>query len=71
MAKLSERQIASAVYYPIPLHRQEVFTKACAGVSLPVSEDVAARCMSLPIYPEMSDDSARLVAETVKEALVG
>ncbi len=71
MAKLSERQIASAVYYPIPLHKQEVFAKACAGVSLPVSEDVAARCMSLPIYPEMSDDSARLVAGTVKEALVG
>jgi dTDP-4-amino-4,6-dideoxygalactose transaminase len=71
MAKLSERQIASAVYYPIPLHRQEVFADACAGVSLPVSENVASSCMSLPIYPEMPEESVRLVAETVREALAG
>jgi len=71
MAKLSEQQIASAVYYPIPLHKQDVFAQACAGVSLPVAEAVAARCMSLPVYPEMPDASVRLVAETVKEVLVG
>jgi dTDP-4-amino-4,6-dideoxygalactose transaminase len=69
MARLSEQQIASAVYYPIPLHRQDVFALACAGVSLPVAEDVASRCMSLPVYPEMPDASVRLVAETVKEVL--
>ncbi len=69
MTKLSERQIASAVYYPIPLHRQEVFAGNCAGVSLPVAEDVANRCMSLPIYPEMSDEQVRTVASAVKEAL--
>lgn len=71
MAKLSEKQIASAVYYPIPLHKQEVFSTACATLSLPVAEGVANRCMSLPIYPEMTDEQVRLVAETVKEALVG
>lgn len=71
MARLSEHQIASAVYYPIPLHKQEVFARDCAGTSLPVAESVASRCMSLPIYPEMPDESVRLVAEAVKEALVG
>jgi len=71
MARLTEQQIASAVYYPIPLHKQEVFAAACAGVSLPVSESVASRCMSLPIYPEMTDEQAQLVAQAVKEALVG
>ena len=71
MARLGEQQIASAVYYPIPLHKQEVFATSCAGVSLPVSESVASRCMSLPIYPEIPDDSVRLVAKAVKEALVG
>jgi len=71
MAKLAEKQIASAVYYPIPLHKQEVFSMTCAALSLPVAEDVANRCMSLPIYPEMTDEQVRLVAETVKEALVG
>jgi len=69
MAKLSEKQIASAVYYPIPLHKQEVFADVCAGVHLPVTEGVAARCMSLPIYPEMTDEQVRTVAEAVKGAL--
>lgn len=69
MAKLSEQQIASAVYYPIPLHKQDVFAEAYAAVSLPVAEDVSSRCMSLPVYPEMPDESVRLVAATIKEAL--
>lgn len=69
MAKLSEQRIASAVYYPIPLHKQDVFAAAYAAVSLPVAEDVSSRCMSLPVYPEMPDESVRLVAETIKEAL--
>ncbi|HEY6008734.1 MAG TPA: DegT/DnrJ/EryC1/StrS family aminotransferase, partial [Geobacteraceae bacterium] len=55
MGALLAAQIASAIYYPIPLHRQEVFAAEYAGVSLPVAEDVAARCMSLPVFPEMSD----------------
>lgn len=69
MAKLSEQQIASAVYYPIPLHKQDVFAAAYAGVSLPVAEDVSSRCMSLPVYPEMPEESVRLVATTVRDAL--
>lgn len=69
MAKLSEQQISSAVYYPIPLHKQDVFATAYAGVSLPVAEDVASRCMSLPVYPEMPEESVRLVAATVLDAL--
>jgi dTDP-4-amino-4,6-dideoxygalactose transaminase len=71
MARLSEKQISSAVYYPIPLHRQDVFAANYAEVSLPVAEDVSSRCMSLPVYPEMPEESVRLVAKTVKEALVG
>ncbi len=71
MARLSERQIASAVYYPIPLHRQDVFADTFRNVSLPVAEQVAANCMSLPIYPEMTDEAVRMVAETVREVLIG
>lgn len=69
MARLSEQQIASAVYYPIPLHKQDVFAEAYAGITLPVAEDVASRCMSLPVYPEMPEEAVRTVAKTVIEAL--
>ena len=71
MAKLAEKHISSAVYYPIPLHQQDVFADAYSAVNLPVSEAVASRCMSLPVYPEMPEESVRLVAQTIREALVG
>ena len=69
MAALSAAQIASAIYYPIPLHRQEVFAAEYAGVSLPVSEEVAARCMSLPVFPEMTDAQVDEVVRVIKSAL--
>lgn len=69
MKALGDAGIASAIYYPIPLHRQEVFADACRDVSLPVSEDVASRCMSLPIYPEMTEEQVREVVRVIKSAL--
>jgi len=71
MAALAEQKIASAVYYPIPLHKQDVFAEDCKGLSLPVAEEVSARCMSLPVYPEMPEESVRRVAVAIKEVLVG
>ncbi len=71
IARLAEKGISSAIYYPIPLHRQEVFKSSCAGISLPRAESVASKCISLPIYPEMPEESVRMVAEGVREALIG
>ncbi len=68
MKALSDRGIASAVYYPIPLHRQEVFAAEYRGLSLPVSEETAARCMSLPVFPEMTEAQVREVADAVLAA---
>ncbi|HEY6837737.1 MAG TPA: DegT/DnrJ/EryC1/StrS family aminotransferase [Geobacteraceae bacterium] len=68
MAALSEAKIASAIYYPIPLHRQEVFAADYEGVSLPVAEEVASRCMSLPVFPEMTDEQVRQVVQVIKSA---
>jgi len=66
MKALASRDIASAIYYPIPLHRQEVFAKECRGITLPVSEDTAARCLSLPIFPEMTGEQVREVAAAIR-----
>jgi len=66
MQALASRDIASAIYYPIPLHRQEVFAKECRGISLPVSEGTAARCLSLPIFPEMTGEQVREVAAAIR-----
>ncbi len=69
MENLGKAGIASAVYYPIPLHRQEVFAADYAQVSLPVAEDVAGCCMSLPVFPEMTEDQVNEVVSAVKQVL--
>lgn len=66
MKALQDKQIACAIYYPVPLHQQNVFKEAYAGVSLPVTEDVARRCLSLPIYPELSDEQVQEIAATIR-----
>lgn len=65
---LAQAGCASAVYYPIPLHRQEVFVTACAGLSLPVSEDLASRVLSLPIYPELTEAQMDRVIAAIRTA---
>ena len=66
---LQQADIASAIYYPLPLHRQKVFADEYAHVSLPVAESVAQECLSLPIYPELGDADIARVVEVVRAAL--
>jgi dTDP-4-amino-4,6-dideoxygalactose transaminase len=66
---LAEHKIASAVYYPVPLHQQKVFAGISAGAHFPVTESVAQRCLSLPIYPELSNESVDEVCGVIRQAL--
>lgn len=58
------KQIACAVYYPVPLHQQKAFADA-AAVSLPVTEDVSRRCVSFPIFPEMTEQQIETVCQAI------
>ncbi|MBT8129980.1 MAG: DegT/DnrJ/EryC1/StrS family aminotransferase [Gammaproteobacteria bacterium] len=69
MKALQDNNIACAVYYPIPLHKQEVYMEAYKDISLPVSEAVAAKCFSLPVYPELEDDKVDVITGIIKGAL--
>jgi dTDP-4-amino-4,6-dideoxygalactose transaminase len=66
-AHLASRGIGSEIYYPVPLHRQECF--APATEALPVSERLAAECLSLPIYPDLSREQLDWVVEAIGEFL--
>ncbi|MBM3386974.1 MAG: DegT/DnrJ/EryC1/StrS family aminotransferase [Betaproteobacteria bacterium] len=66
---LSAAQIASAIYYPVPLHQQKVFASIASGQHFPVTESVAARCVSLPIYPELSDSAVDEICAVIRQAL--
>jgi len=62
-AALKDNGIASAVYYPTPLHRQPAFSSYNRAGSLANSEMVAERCLSLPIFPEMTEGQIERVTE--------
>ena len=68
-AALQENHISSAVYYPVPLHRQEVFT-GLPGVSrsLPVAESSAAECLSIPMFPELTEDEIARISNVINHA---
>lgn len=66
MKALQDQQIACAVYYPVPLHQQNVFKAECAGLSLPATESVAARCFSLPICSNLSDETVRQIVGVIR-----
>lgn len=66
---LQDKQIGCAIYYPVPLHRQNVFKEAYADVSLPVTESVAANCMALPICPNLSDENIETIVSVIRTVL--
>ena len=67
MNALQENQIASAIYYPVPLHKQTVFKNECKDVNLPVAESVAERCFSLPICPYLDEDAIDKIVAVIKK----
>jgi dTDP-4-amino-4,6-dideoxygalactose transaminase len=67
-AGLRERGIGTLVHYPIPLHLQPAFRDLGGKPGdLPVAEKAAAEVLSLPLYPEMTDEQALAVTAAVRE----
>ncbi|MDD5398290.1 MAG: DegT/DnrJ/EryC1/StrS family aminotransferase [Dehalococcoidia bacterium] len=66
---LSAQGISSMVYYPVSLHLQAVYA-AQGGKKgdFPVSEKAQDEVLSLPIYPEMTEQQVVQVAEAIREA---
>ncbi len=63
---LKSRGIGTTVYYPLPLHLQEVFSSlGCRRGDFPAAEKACARVLSLPMFPELTADEIDYVAETI------
>jgi dTDP-4-amino-4,6-dideoxygalactose transaminase len=68
--RLDEAKMSSMIYYPVPLHLQAAYQGLGRKQgSLPVSEQAARDVLSLPMYPELTEEQIRTVADAVKKAL--
>lgn len=66
---LKRAEIGCGVHYPMPLHLQPAYRHlAIAPGALPVTETFARTCLSLPIYPEMSEAQVERVASVLRAA---
>jgi len=65
---LVSRGVSTAIYYPIPLHLQEVFRPlGYREGDFPVAEEVSRRIVSLPVFPELMDQERQHIVQTVLE----
>ena len=63
--KLQAANIYAGVYYPYPLHLQPSIQKNCRSYDCPHSERIAKECLSLPIYPGITQQEITRVVEVV------
>lgn len=65
---LEANRIGCALHYPLPLHLQKCY--ASLGYregAFPVAEKAARECLSLPIYPELTDAQVQRVAHVIRD----
>jgi dTDP-4-amino-4,6-dideoxygalactose transaminase len=65
---LTQNEIGSDIYYPIPFHRQECFGYLnCNENEYPIANKFAERVISLPVYPELTEEQIRFVVKKITE----
>ena len=69
-AFLAEKNVPSMIYYPVPAHKQEMFSAfGSAETNLPVTDWLGERVLSLPIHTEMEDDQLEYICSSIAEFL--
>ena len=67
-AFLEQKGIGTGVHYPLPVHRQAAFKGlGYEAGSHPIAEAACRRLLSLPIYPELTPASVRVVSASIHD----
>ena len=65
---LGDKGIATGLHYPLPLHMQKAYEHlGYKEGDFPITERIAKRLLSLPMYPELTRDQIKYVTDAIKE----
>jgi dTDP-4-amino-4,6-dideoxygalactose transaminase len=69
-ATLEARGVHTAIHYPCPVHLQPAFAALGFGPgSFPHAERACERALSMPFFPEMTDEQVRYAAEQLAQVV--
>jgi len=70
MALLAGQGIECGIHYPVPLHRQPAYASyGWRQGQFPVAEQLAEEIVSIPMYPELTDEQQRFVVDRISESV--
>jgi len=65
---LDQRGISTLIHYPVPIHLMEAYSGLGYGPgSFPQAEEHCRQVLSLPLYPEITEQEVEMVAQSIKE----
>lgn len=64
---LAEQQVSTMIYYPVPMHQLPVYSDI--NVTLPMTEQLATEALSLPIWPQMPEETQQRVVDALRQAM--
>jgi len=68
MKFLAEKEVQTGIHYPIPIHLQPAYQfLGLRPGSFPVAEQCAQQFLSLPMYPELTDEQIEYTAQQIKQ----
>lgn len=68
-SRLIEAGVETGIHYPIPIHLQRAYASlGHRPGDFPVSEELSRRCLSLPIYPELTNAQIHAAASALRES---
>jgi dTDP-4-amino-4,6-dideoxygalactose transaminase len=70
MEGLKAKGVSSLIHYPIPIHMQEAYADhGYKAGDFPLSEKITSEILSLPMFPHMTAEQVKEVAQAVKASL--
>ena len=68
---LQKNCVHTTIQYPVPIHKQEYFQKMYGHKSLPFTEEISRNILSLPMFPELSDNDIHFTIDFIRKYFDG